>query len=187
MSHDSPIDESIAGLVQREREARNWSLSDLAKRSGVSKAMLSRVERGEAKPTASLLVKIATAFELTLARFFARVEQAENRLSRHGDQARWTDPASGYMRRQLLTVADHPIEMTLIELPPGAALEFLASSYALMAQAIWVQTGSLQVTEGEEQHDLCPGDCLAFGPPSTVKLTNRGRKACQYLVVTSRR
>lgn len=187
MSHDSLIDGRIASVVQREREARNWSLSDLAERSSVSKAMISRVERAEAKPTASLLVKIATAFDLTLARFFARVEQSENRLVRREEQARWTDPDSGYRRRQLLTVADHPVEMTLIDLPPGAALNFAASSYALMAQAIWVQAGELRVTEGAEQHNLQEGDCLAFGPPSDVTLANQSREACRYLVVISRR
>lgn len=149
--------------------------------------MISRVERAEAKPTASLLVKIATAFDLTLARFFARVEQSDSRLVRREDQVRWTDPDSGYQRQQLLSVADHPVEMTLIDLPPGAMLDFEASSYALMAQAIWVQAGELCVTEGKARSDLLEGDCLAFGSPSDVTLANLSRKACRYLVVTSRR
>jgi transcriptional regulator with XRE-family HTH domain len=187
MLQDLPLDDSIAALVRTERETRNWSLADLADHSGVSKAMISRIERGEAKPTAALLVKLATAFGLTLARFFARIERAEDRLVRCDAQPVWRDPESGYTRRQMLSVADHPIEMTAIELPPGARLNFLASSYALMTQAIWVQSGELQVTEGTERRVLKQGDCLAFGPPCDVTLANEATETCKYLVVTSRR
>ena len=52
---------SLAKRVHIEREARGWSLADLAKRSGVSRAMISKVERGEASPTAALLGQIGRA------------------------------------------------------------------------------------------------------------------------------
>ena len=57
----SLIDESgeaLAHRVRKEREARGWSLAELAGRSGLSKAMLSNVERAAASPTAGTLVRI---------------------------------------------------------------------------------------------------------------------------------
>ena len=148
--------------------------------------MISKIERGEARPTASLLVNLTEAFGLTLARFFARVEHQHERCSRRQDQPIWRDPESGYTRRQVIAVADHPVEITQVELPPGARAKFAASSYALHRQTIWIERGALTVTEANEEHRLEAGDCLAFGPPSDVTFANNEKTACSYLVVTAR-
>src|SRR5271168_1772718 len=91
----------IAERIRAERETRDWSLADLAERSGVSRAMISKVERGEASPTAALLGRLSGAFGLTLSTLLARAESSEDRLSRAANQERWTDPATGYVRRAL--------------------------------------------------------------------------------------
>jgi transcriptional regulator with XRE-family HTH domain len=76
---------------------RGWSLTDLAQRSGVSRAMINKVERGEASPTASLLGRLSGAFGLTLSALLARTETTyAGRIVRAKDQLLWTDPASGY-------------------------------------------------------------------------------------------
>ena len=90
---------AIARRLRAEREARGWTIADLAALSGVSKAMISKIERGEASPTASLLVKIAAAFGLPLSLLLARAEGEASRISRADDQQRWQDPESGYRRR----------------------------------------------------------------------------------------
>ncbi|MBV9522445.1 MAG: helix-turn-helix transcriptional regulator, partial [Alphaproteobacteria bacterium] len=91
------LETRLGARVKIEREARGWSLTDLAQRSGVSRAMINKVERGEASPTASLLGRLSGAFGLTLSTLLARTEtNRAGRLVRAGDQARWTDPATGY-------------------------------------------------------------------------------------------
>ena len=62
----------IAGRLRLERESRGWSLADLAERSGVSKATISKIEREEVSPTAVILVRLAGAFDLTLAGLLLR-------------------------------------------------------------------------------------------------------------------
>ena len=56
-------DQALANRLQLERQSRGWSLAEVAKRSGISKAMVRKVELGEASPTAALLVRLAGAFE----------------------------------------------------------------------------------------------------------------------------
>ena len=68
------LDARIGARIRIERENRGWSLTDLARRSGVSRAMINKVERGEASPTASLLGRLAGAFGLTLSMLLARTE-----------------------------------------------------------------------------------------------------------------
>src|SRR5882762_4247149 len=87
----------LATRIAIEREARGWSLADLAERSGVSKAMISKIERGEVSPTAVILLRLAGAFDLTLAGLLLRAEGEGKRLSRAAEQPVWRDPETGYL------------------------------------------------------------------------------------------
>ena len=99
---DGAIDRQIAARLLAERAGRGWSLEQLAERSGVSRAMISKVERGESSPTAALLGRLSAAFGLTLSQLLARAEQGDARLlNRERDQERWRDPQTGFERRTL--------------------------------------------------------------------------------------
>jgi transcriptional regulator with XRE-family HTH domain len=182
----SDIDASLARRLRLEREARGWSLAEVAERSGVSKAMISKIERAEVSATAALLVRLSSAFGLTLAGLLVRAEEQSGRLSRAADQPSWTDPETGYIRKQVLALPSHPIELAEIELPAGRRVNFPAHSFALIRQAVWVRSGSLVITEGEERHSLNPGDCLAFGAPSDVTFANEAKTSCRYVVALYR-
>src|SRR6202043_3708124 len=108
------IDDASAQIARRlrlERDMRGWSLADLAERSGVSKAAISKIEREEASPTAVILVRLAGAFDLTLAGLLLRAEGEGKRLSRAADQPVWRDPETGYLRKQIFGRPDHPVEV----------------------------------------------------------------------------
>lgn len=186
---DTLVDDArgrLARRVRMERDARGWSLADLADRSGVSKAAISKIEREEVSPTAVVLVRIAAAFDLTLAGLLLRAEGG-GRLSRAAEQPSWRDPETGYVRRQVFSCPDHPLELVAVELPAGQRVEFPASSYAMIRQAVWVTAGELSIDEGGERHTLGPGDCLGFGPPGPVVIANRSERPCSYVVALARR
>ncbi len=186
---DTIVDDAgaqIARLLRSEREARGWSLAELAERAGVSKAAISKIEREETSPTAVMLVRLAGAFDLTLAGLLLRAEGTGERLSRAADQPIWRDPATGYVRKQVFSRADHPLEVVSVEMPPGQSVVLPASSYARIRQAIWVMAGDLVILEGGDRHELASGDCLGFGPPSEVTLANETASPCTYLVVLAR-
>ena len=88
------LSDGIARRIRAERTQREWSLAELAQRSGVSKAMLSAIERGETSPTATLLVRVAAAFGVTLSALIARAEAGGGGLARAGEQPQWRDPDS---------------------------------------------------------------------------------------------
>lgn len=183
------VDESCAQIARRvrlERESRGWSLADLSERSAVAKATLSKIEREEASPTAVVLVKIAGAFDLTLAGLLLRAEGEAERLSRAMNQPVWRDPETGYVRRQVLGRSDHPVEIVAVELPAGKSVVLPASSYARIRQAVMVQNGELVIVEGGLRHEMKPGDCLGFGAPSEVTFANESSATAHYLVVLCR-
>ncbi|WP_407942674.1 helix-turn-helix domain-containing protein [Methylobacterium ajmalii] len=185
-----PAPDPTDGLARRlrlEREARGWSLGDLAARSGVSKAMISKVERAEASPTAVLLGRLSGAFGLTLSTLLARAEGETGQLRRAASQPVWVDPATGYRRRQLSPLmGEHPLDLTEVELPAGAEIAYPGASYAFLRQMIWMLDGTLTFREGEAVHVLAAGDCLALGAPAECVFANRSDRPCRYLVAVAR-
>lgn len=92
------LSQRIGARVRIEREGRGWSLTDLAAHSGVSRAMVHKLERGESSPTATLLARLSGAFGLSMSQLIARAEAKEGRLLRRADQPVWTDPQTRYVR-----------------------------------------------------------------------------------------
>jgi transcriptional regulator with XRE-family HTH domain len=176
---------ALAARLRLERDARGWSLAELAQRSGVSKAMISKIERAEASPTAALLGRLSGALGLTMSALLARAEGQPDRLVRAGSQPRWRDPKTGYVRRQV-SPPSAPIELVRVELPARRSVAFPASSYAFVRHLIWVLDGQLTFVEGEEMHELAAGDCLELGPPKDCMFKNAGARPCVYLVALVR-
>ena len=186
---DTIIDNLSARLAQRlrlERDSRGWSLAKLAEQSRVSKATISKIERAEVSPTAVILVRLAAAFNLTLAGLMLRAEGQPERLVRADEQPVWRDPETGYLRKQVFSRPDHPIEIVRVELPAGQRVMLPASSYAHIRQVVWVQKGTLTLTEAGQSFALNAGDCLGFGLPSEVTFANETIAPCIYVVALAR-
>jgi len=180
------VGDGIAQWIRIERNGRGWSLADLAERTGVSKAMLSAIERGETSPTAALLVRVAAGFGMTLSTLIAKAEQGGGGLARAASQPVWTDPETGYVRRHLSPATDMPLELVRVELPAGATVELPASSYTFIRQQIWLISGILDFREGERVHHMQPGDCLALGSPNDCAFHAPGPGPAHYLVAVLR-
>ncbi len=185
------LEHGLATRLHAEREARGWSLSDLAARSGVSRAMISKIERNEASPTAALLGRLSGAFGLTLSTLLARAESdasGTGRLLRREAQPLWRDPATDYVRRAVSPPGAEP-ELVWVELPPAVRVAFPAAAFApLGGQCVWVLEGDLRFREGAVEHVLAAGDCLALGEPMDCEFYNPSKsEKCTYLVALARR
>jgi transcriptional regulator with XRE-family HTH domain len=181
------LTERLAAAVQSARTTQALSATALAERSGVSRAMVGKIERGEVQPTAALLARLSAALGMTLTELIARAEGDERRLVRSGEQLVWTDPDTGYTRRALSPPAGGPLELIDVELPAGARVELAAQLYTFIHQQIWVLAGHLRFHEGDEVHELDAGDCLQLGPPSPCAFVNPTASACRYLVALVKR
>lgn len=180
------LSQGIAHRIHAERTQREWSLAELSERSGVSKAMLSAIERNGTSPTAALLVRVASAFGMTLSSLIARAELRGGSILREKDQPVWRDPETGYVRRHLSPASDMPLELIKVEMPAGAKVSLPASSYAFIRQQIWLIEGRLEFTEGDVVHLMEAGDCLALGPPADCTFHAPGPAAAIYLVALMR-
>ena len=188
-SADSSTDptQAIAHRIKIERTSREWSLAELAERSGVSKAMISKIERCEASPTATVLGRLSGAFGLALSTLLALAEQTTERVSRREKQTVWRDPETGYTRRLLSPPSGGVLELLEIELPAHIRVPYPASAFTFQHEQILVMQGQLLFIEGEQEHMLAAGDCLQLGTPTDCTFVNPVAKPCRYVIALVRR
>src|SRR5262249_42112953 len=160
---DAGIDRLIAQRLRDLRSERGWSLDELAKRSTVSRATLSRLENAEVSPTASALGKLCAAHGLTLSRLMRMVEEEFQPLVRRDTQPVWIDPENGFRRRSISppaqTLAGEAIECTL---EPGTRIVYDRPPRQGLEHHLLLVEGQLEVTLEGTAHDLKPGDCLRY-------------------------
>lgn len=187
---DSTLDARLGARLRAEREARGWSLTELARRSGVSRSMIHKVERGASSPTTALLSKVAGALGLTVSELLARAEGGVRgaRLLRAAEQPQWHDLDSGGVRRQLAPVPGStlPLELVHVELPAGAVLTLPQTAYTFIQQLVWVVKGRLTFVEAGATRELGTGDCLELSSPAESRFHNATRAPCEYLVAVLR-
>jgi len=186
---DSSLNRRIAARVRELRAARGLSLDALAKRSGVSRSMISLIERGESSATAVVLEKLATALGVVLASLFdapaGSPRTPRGPLARREDQPHWRDPGSGYLRRNVSPPgAAQPIQIVEVRFPPGRRVAFESVSRDVRVhQQVWVLEGAIDITLGAKRHRLRKGDCLAMQLDRPTMFHNPTRTATRYAVV----
>jgi transcriptional regulator with XRE-family HTH domain len=181
------INSRIASRVRALRADRDMTLDALAAKCGVSRSMISLVERGESSPTAVVLEKIATGLGVSLATLFDDASASANPVSRRDDRTPWRDPQSGYVRRNISPANfPSPIQIVEVVLPAGASVAYETGARDVsIHQQIWVQEGSIEVTLGSVTYRLSEDDCLAMQLNEPTAYRNRTRKAARYIVIVA--
>ncbi|HTV21117.1 MAG TPA: XRE family transcriptional regulator [Polyangiaceae bacterium] len=182
----SAIHRRTAERLRELRAGLGLSLEALAAQSGVSRSMISLVERGESSPTAVVLDKLAVALGVTLASLFDASDAGstpQEPIARRDAQPEWQDPGSGYRRRNV-SPAWVPQPMRIVEVRfPGRARVAFESSDPRTCQQIWMLDGTLEITLGDERHRLREGDCLAMQLDRPAVFHNPTTRAARYAVV----
>jgi transcriptional regulator with XRE-family HTH domain len=174
---------ALGARVRRERHARGLTLEDLAAASGVSRSMLSEVERGSRTPTVLTVDRIATGLGTSLARLL-RDELADPVVVlRHGDQDVVRDPA-GWERRVLSPVRAG-VEFEFMRTTIGAGVD--AGTFDPHApgsrEHLAVESGRLLLTLDGDPVELGEGDSIAYAGDVHHGFANPGPAACVYYLV----
>ncbi len=177
------INTRLAERIRNRRKDAGLSLDDLAGKTGVSRSMISMIERNQSSATATVLERLATGLGLTLADLFAADSVAEP-LLRRADQTTWRDPQSGYIRRNLSPVAAHAaLQLVEVVFPAGARIAYeTGPRQGVVHQQIWLLSGQMHISVGEQVHQLHEGDCLAFELNSQTAFYNPTEHDARYLV-----
>jgi transcriptional regulator with XRE-family HTH domain len=181
----SDMERRIAVRLKALRARLGLTLDELARRSGVSRSMISLIERAESNPTASVLDRLAAGLGVSLAGLFAEEGREDAApLARRTEQESWCDPETGYVRRNLSPPGyPSPIELVEVVLPAGARVAYDSGSRLVTVdQQVWVLAGAVEITVGDTLHRLAAGDCLAMQVDRPIAFRNRGPDDARYLV-----
>jgi transcriptional regulator with XRE-family HTH domain len=181
------LDRRIARQLGQLRTDRKWSLDELAERSGIGRATLSRIERAELSPTAAMLGRLCAVYGWTLSRLMAEAEKWPPNLVPAAEQLEWTDPASGYRRR----VVSPPArglrgELVEVRLPAGASITFETSPVLGLEHHLWMLEGSLMLEVEGSLFQLHAGDCLRYVLTGSTWFQQIGKGETRYLVALVR-
>ena len=176
----------LAARVKKLRAARELSLASLADQCGVSRSMLSLIERGESNASAVILERVATGLGVPLAALFDRMPKEASALARRADQQPWCDSESGYTRRNVSPPGVSPIHIVEVSFPARARVTYETSQRSpVVHQQIWMLEGVINISLGDTQYQLLEGDCLAMQLDMPVMYYNPGKKAARYAVIVT--
>jgi transcriptional regulator with XRE-family HTH domain len=181
----SDLGTRLGDRIRGARLSQNLSLDGLAERSGVSRAMISKIERAESSPTAALLGRLCAGLGISLASLFEKEAQRGAPLSRAAEQPVWRDPATGYLRRDVAPRGTgSPVEIVDVTFPPGARVTFDRPWTSRGSdQHVWLFEGRLELTVGDTTHVLEAGDCLHMRLDRTITYHNPTDRPIRYAVV----
>lgn len=178
------IEARIAANLRQRREALGLSLGQLAERSGVSKAMIAKVESGASSPTAALLGRLCGGLGVTLSSLMASAEAVGTAFYPVASQALWRDPETG-LERQLVAPggAHSSVEIARLTLPAGAFVEYETVPVRPLRQHIVGIAGMLRFSIGGETTEIRAGDCLVALIDRPTRLEAGGHEATEYYVI----
>jgi transcriptional regulator with XRE-family HTH domain len=172
---------SIVELGQRirsERVSRGYSLDLLAERSGVSRSMLSAVERGAKAPTVLVLDRIAAGLDLSIERLVEPARGARVIVLRSAEQEVVRDP-SGWERRIVSPLLpDSELELLRMTIHPGVDAGQFAPHAAGAREYVAVERGSLLLTLDGTSHLLHAGDSVHYDADCDHGFANPADSPC---------
>lgn len=190
-SHDDDaVSQALGQRIRALRLQQGLTLEQLAQRSGVSRAMLSTVERGEKSPTLPIVVRIATGLGVTMTRLLgAEPDMSDVAVIRASERLTFRDPVTGFERAVLSpTHLDNGVEFVEHRLPPGRSTGVLPPYSVPTEKYLVVVEGQLTVYVDDRPHVLRAGDSMYFEVKAPYRFANEdGRLACAYLMVIVRK
>ena len=179
------INRHLGSRVKQLRSDKGWSLETLANASGVSRSMLSQIEREQANPALAVTLRIAHAFELDLGELI-NMPNASTSLNviRANDRTfHYRSDKNCKIRTLSPLNLEKDVEFYEVQLKRGGALRSQAH-FEGTREFLTVEQGKVEVTSGEESDILEKGDSANYRADIPHAISNKAKSiATLFLVV----
>lgn len=173
----------LAENLRRLRQQRELTLDALALRSGVSRAMISKIERGAAVPTTTVLGKLAAGLEVSLSQMVGEQQVLEPVLLPPEAQAAYCDPKTGFVRRSLSPLLpDRRVDFAFNSLPAGEAAVFAPHKRGV-EEYLFVSRGEVVVVVAGERFVVGQGSSLFYHGHVVHEYRNESSETAEFFVV----
>jgi transcriptional regulator with XRE-family HTH domain len=181
---------AIAGKLRSLRQRKSMGLAQLAAHTGLSAAMLSKLENARLVPTLPTLVRIATVFNVGLDYFFTdarkrhvvAISRKHERMKFPAD-AKPRDAAYDFESLNFRATERklHAFLAHFHQLPAGK----IAPHYHAGVEFLYLIDGELEMSIGTEIYELSRGDAIYFDSIQKHAYRSRGPGRCSAVVVTT--
>ncbi len=178
------ISRHLGARVKHLRNSRGWSLESLANASGVSRSMLSQIEREQANPTLAVTLRIARAFALTLGELLELPGAASAVTVIRADDSAYHYRSDKDCRIRTLSPLnlEKDVEFYEIRLQPGGALRS-SPHFEGTREFLTLQKGRLRVESAGDIEDVEPGDSASYRADVPHALVNTGKLEAVVLLI----
>lgn len=178
------INRHLGGRVKQLRTAKGWSLEALATASGVSRSMLSQIEREQANPTLAVTMRIAQAFGMPLGDLLEMPDATSAVTVIRADDRAYHYRSDKFCRLRTLSPLnlEKDVEFYEVQLQPGGALRS-APHFEGTREFLTVQKGHMRLESGADSEELGPGDSASYRADVPHAIVNTGKtEALMFLV-----
>ncbi|AVX05001.1 hypothetical protein MXMO3_02489 [Maritalea myrionectae] len=175
---------NLAARLKQLRLDTDLTLDQLAQQSTISRATLSRLEKGEVSPTAEVLGKLCAVYGLPMSRLMAMVEDEFVPLVRAADQDVWHDAKSGFTRTKVSPPAEKlKAEVIRGTLEPGKQIIYDQPSLAGLEHHLIMLEGALFIRVDDHHFSLKAGDCLRYQLFASSEFITPPDSGADYFIV----
>lgn len=174
--------ERLGERVRALRRGSGLTLNELAERAGVSRAMLSKVERAEKNPTLVVAARVAEGLGVTLTQLIETEAGGKAVVVPRGKRRVMRDPETGF-ERQTISPYTGGVEFVYNVIPAGSSSGEFPAHRRGVEEHVVVERGRLRAVLGGEEHLLEAGDAVYFEADVTHLFENAGEDECAYYLV----
>ncbi|HEY0550792.1 MAG TPA: XRE family transcriptional regulator [Verrucomicrobiae bacterium] len=182
------INRHLGSRVKQLRTDKGWSLEALANASGVSRSMLSQIEREEANPTLAVTMRIAQAFAMPLGDLLEMPSASSAVKVIRGDDRAFHYRSDKFCRLRTLSPLnlEKDVEFYEVQLQPGGALRS-SPHFEGTREFLTVQKGNVRIESAGDTEELGAGDSASYRADVPHSIINTGKgEAVMFLVVIYR-
>jgi len=179
-----PINRHLGARVKQLRAERGWSLEALATASGVSRSMLSQIEREQANPTLAVTQRIARAFSMSLGDLVETPGVTCSITVIRADDRAYHYRSEKNCRIRTLSPLnlEKDVEFYEVQLQAGGALRS-APHFAGTREFLTVESGQVRVESGGDAEVLTPGDSASYRADVPHAIINTGKAVATIFLV----
>ena len=180
------LSSTIAAKLAELRSARGETLETLAAKSGVSKGMISRIEREEVGVSVETLGKISEALGVSISDLLQQDRRKKFFLHAPEHQPVIDDVDRGFVRRTLSpTFENRSIEFVHNTLEAGSETPVFPAHRPGIEEHIYVLHGTLTGMLGDEAVEICEGECLYYDASVTHSFRNNTDQTVVWILIMS--
>lgn len=182
------VTDSVTARLSALRTLNGLSLEELARRAGLTKSYLSKLERGVSQPSIATVLKLAKAFGVSSDKLLSQTPQSDDVvLVRKGERVPFSR-VEGRVGYAYEAIAAHRVDKAMTPFVMRPPLRSVAKADLVThagEELVFVISGEMEIVFADRSISLQAGDAVYFDASVPHRSRSLGKVTAEALVVVS--